>query len=195
MYPTSGSTLNPSISAGLSTSIIVKVGQTTVGAIQSLTIDQSRDMNVFSEIGTDGVVEICPKGNTMIDVQIERLVFDQLRITEAFGRGFANIQAQRYPFDIQIIDTSVSSAEGDAVVTTLHGCWFNKNNVVYNTSSFLITERASVKCEYATTTRQGVSSVFGGIRGISFDYDTVERATDTAGRRGRLDSAGFTNKG
>lgn len=191
MYPTSNSSLSPKINSGLSTSIIIKVNTTTVGAIQNLSIQQTRDMLVLDEIGTDGTIEIVPKGNARIDINVERIVFDDLTITEAFGRGFVNIQAQRFPFDIQLINTSNSSSEGDVVLVTMHGCWFSSVNPTYNVNSFIITERANLKCEYITTTRQGISAVNGGSRDIGFDFDTIERSTDTNGLRGRLDSSGF----
>lgn len=111
-YPPSGSIVDKGISSGLSTQIRIKVGPTTVGAIQQLTINQNREILVHEEVGTDGVVDSHPKGAAKIDLQVQRIVFDNLRLPEAFSRGFVNIHAQRYPFDIQIIDMSDPASIG-----------------------------------------------------------------------------------
>lgn len=191
-YPNSGSFLTPNIHAGLSTQITIKVGTTTVGAIQSITIQQNREVHVHEEIGTDGVIEIHPKGAAKIDVQVQRLVFDGLRITEAFARGFVNIQAQRIPFNIDIIDRSDSIEIGDAVVHTLNNCWFKSYSPTFAAGEFIIKEQSDIVCEYITTMRGAISAVQGGKRGVAFDLDTIERNTDVKGIRGRLDSAGMS---
>lgn len=183
-YPYSGSLINQNVSSGLSTQIVVKVGNTTVGALQKLSIHQDRDLNVWEEIGTDGIIEIHPKGATKIELQVNRLVFDGLRITEAFGRGFINIHAQRIPFNIEIIEKN----NEDAITTVFHNCWFRRYAPSYQSDNFLISEDATIFCEYVSTSSKGHSAVFGGFRGIKYDYDSIERTTDSTGRRGRFDS-------
>lgn len=193
-YPTSGSLLTPKIHSGLSTQMVVKVGRTTVGAIQRLQVQQNREMNVWEEIGTDGIVEIHPKGAAKININVSRIVFDELRITEAFARGFINLQAQRIPFDIQLIDRSSSMNEMDAIVHTFHNCWFKSYSPAYQADNFLIAEEATLVCEYVTSSRQGQAVAVGGTRGIQYEYDSIERSTDVNGRRGRLDSAGLLTR-
>jgi len=193
-YPTSGSLISPKIHSGLSTQVVIKVGRTTVGAIQRLQIQQNREMSVWEEIGTDGVVEIHPKGAAKISLNVSRIVFDELRITEAFARGFVNLQAQRIPFDIQIIDRSSSMTETDAIIHTLHNCWFKSYAPSYQADNYIISEEATLVCEYITSSRQGQSVSVGGARGVTYEYDTVERSTDINGRRGRLDSAGLSTR-
>jgi len=193
-YPISGSTLNKKIVSGLSTLIAVKVGNIAVGALKTLTISQSRDTAKWQEIGTDGFVENHPKNAANITVEATRIVFDGLSITEAFARGFFNIQSQRIPFDIQIIDRQ--SGDGSlAVVHTLHSCWFTKISTPYTADNFLITEVASIDCLKITTQRMGESATVGGVRGIGYEFDTIERSTDIKGAPGRFDSAGssFSN--
>jgi hypothetical protein len=194
-YPNTHSYLGSDISSGLSTNIIIKVGKTTVGAIKSLSISQDRDINVFEEIGTDGIVETCPKGAAKVSVEVERIVFDNLRLPEAFSRGFINIQAQRIPFDIEIIDTSNSENEENHTISIIRGCWFRRYNPIYTIDNFIISERATIQGEYITTQQGGHSTVFGGNREIAFDFDTIERSTDVNGRKGRVDSAGIPLKG
>lgn len=154
-------------------------------------------MHIWEEVGTDGIVEIHPKGAAKIDVSVERIVFDQMRITEAFQRGFINIQSQRFPFDIQVIDTSVSKTEGDAIVHVIHSCWFKTYSPQFRADNFIINESANIVAERMTSMRNTISAVFGGDRGILFESDTIERSTDVNGRIGRMDpntnaAAGFT---
>src|SRR5271168_3873932 len=106
-FPNTGTTVNPdSTSSGLSTQIIIKVNGNPVGALQTLTVDQTRSVQRISEIGTDGTVEIVPNKAAEYKLTTGRIVFDQLRLPEAFSRGFRFIGAQRLPFDIEIYDTS-----------------------------------------------------------------------------------------
>jgi len=194
VYPPSGSIITPSIHAGLSTQITVKVGVNTVGAIQQLTINQNREMNVWEEIGTSGVVEIAPKGAAKVEISVQRIVFDGLRITEAFSRGFINLQAQRMPFDIEIINKSDATNFDSILTHTCHNCWFKSYSVPYDANNFLITENASIVCEYITSVRGTQSAVWGGLRGIRYERDSIERNTDAFGIRGRFDSAGFSEQ-
>lgn len=192
VYPNTGSLIRPNINSGLSTQIVVKVDSTTVGAIQQLQVNQARDMHVQEEIGTDGVVEIHPKGAAKIELSVQRAVFDKLRVTEAFARGFVNIQAQRVPFDIQIIDRSEFESVKKAMVHVCNNCWFKSYGSTITSSNYLIIENAGIVCEYMTTTVDGISAVHGGLRGIKYIHDSIERATDTRGIRGRFDSAGLS---
>lgn len=192
-FPSSGSLLNNKISSGLSTQITVKVGGTTIGAIQQLVINQNRDVHRWQEIGTEGIVEIHPKGAAVINLQVTRVVFDDLRMTEAFSRGFINLQAQRIPFDIQLIDKSGADTYSNTIVHVFNNCWFTAYSPTFRADNFIISETATIACEYVTTHRNAMSAVFGGLRGIGFDYDTVERSTDVNGQRGRLEPTSSGN--
>jgi len=194
-YPKSGSYLRPNISSQLSTQIIVKVDEVTVGAIQQLQINQNKNMVYEEEIGTDGIIEIHPQGAAKIELSVQRLVFDQLRITESFARGFINIQSQRVPFNIQVMDTTNAQEDSrNTLVHSFYNCWFKGYSSVVTTNNYLTTETGNIVCEYVTSTINGLNAPYGGIRGIKYVYDSVERTTDASGRKGRLDSAGFVSK-
>jgi len=242
-YPSSGSILSGSLNAGLSPQILVKVFNTTVGAIQSINASQDRDMTFVEEIGNDGIIEIHPKGSTKISLTINRLVFDSLRLPEAFGRGFINIQSQRIPFDICLIDRSTVKPESGAsenvinkifgthlktgditkdlnkvthllgglgvgiketepysghIVHTYNNCWIKQYTSKYEAENYLILETANVVCEYVTSVTDGKNVSTGGIRGIQYDYDSIERVTDLTGNRGKfykvVDNRGFGSK-
>jgi hypothetical protein len=186
-FPSSGSTLSSNISSSLSAQITIKVVGTTVGAIQQLVINQNRDMHIWEEIGTSGIVEIHPKGAAKIDLQVTRVVFDDMRLPEAFARGFINLQAQRIPFDVQLIDRSNAATSADAIVHVFNNCWFKSYSPTFRAENFIVSETASIQCEYVTTHRNAASAVFGGLRGIGFDVDSVERSIDVNGQRGRLE--------
>lgn len=193
MYPTSGSILNSKLSSSLSTSIIVKVENTTVGAIQTLTIKQSREMCIWEECGNEGIIEIHPKNATKISIDVTRIVFDDLRLTESLARGFINIQSQRIPFDIHIMDTGAAINDDNILSHILHGCWFRGYITPLTSNNFLITETADIACEYITSMRNAQNASYGGIsRKISYSYDTIERATDLNGRRGSFNSSGIS---
>lgn len=193
-YPSSGSFLRPNISSGLSTQLIIKVENTAVGAIQGLTINQNRELAVWEEIGTEGIIEIHPKNATRIDISVQRIVFDELRLLESFARGFINLQAQRVPFDINIIDLSAANDMSNALSHICHNCWFKNYVIPVNSNNFLITESAQLFCEYITSMRNAQNASYGGLRGITYEYDTIERNTDLIGKRGRFTSAGLASR-
>jgi hypothetical protein len=203
-YPISGSTLRSNISTGLSTQILIKVENETVGAIQSISISQSRSLERVKEVGLDGILEIVPKSPTEFDATIKRIVFDGLRLTEAFKRGFINIKSQLLPFDIQIIDRTNGDGEG-AIVHTLENCWFTSYTPSYSSDNFIMQEDAKILIEDIRTNLGNSQStaVTGGARGIQPQTDTFGRETATdagsggsspgAGYRGTMDVANITN--
>jgi hypothetical protein len=215
------STIAPKISSGLSTQILVKVGNNPVGAIQSLVIKQDREMCTWEEVGTDGIIEIHPKGSAKISLEVNRIVFDGLRLPEAFSRGFVNIQSQRVPFDIYILDRSTVTKDSSSVgkftqktlkvlnkatnllsqtganimvsepymghiVHIFNNCWFRNYSPSYKADEFVLSESATIVCEYVTTHIDGRNVSEGGLRGLEYSSDTIERNTDLVGVRGKF---------
>lgn len=203
-YPLTGSTLNSSISAGLSTQILIKVDNEPVGAIQSINITQNRGLQRIPEVGLDGILEIVPNKATEYSATITRIYFDRLRLPEAFKRGFINIKSQLIPFDIQIMDRTNGDNEG-LVVHTLENCWFSAYSPRYQAENFIIQEEATIWIEDIRTTlgNSQSSAVTGGARGIIPQTDTFgrERATDAgagglnpgSGYRGTMDVSNLIN--
>jgi len=212
-YPSTGSRLTSSISTSLSTQIIIQVEMNDgsvqpVGAIKSLSEKQSRSLMRIVEIGTDGVIEIVPNKATEFSLSLERTVFDGLSLPEALGRGFRNIQAQRFPFNIQVVDVNASivDASGAAgkdstVITTYHNCWFNSTSTPIKADDYIIMQQAEVWCEFITSIRAGKavaeSQAAGGGRSMltPSQVDPVEAAADSARRLGALDFAGLLRAG
>jgi len=203
-YPLTGSNLNSNISTGLSTQILIKVDNEAVGAIQSINITQNRGLERVKEVGLDGILEIVPNKATEYEANITRVVFDRLRLTEAFKRGFINIKSQLIPFDIQIIDRTAGDTDG-AVVHTLENCWFSRYSPKYQADNFIIQEDAQILIEDIRTNLGSTqnSAVIGGSRGIQPQTDTFGRETATdsgsggatpgAGYRGSMDVSNLTN--
>lgn len=196
-YPKTGSNLDSTTKSSLSTQIIIMVENEPVGAIQQFQEQQSRNIKPITEVGTDGIVELVPSGATSVSLTIARMYFDGLSLPEAFSRGFRNLQSQRIPFDIVVIDQFTGTGN-DAVITTYHNCWFKSLSVSYQSSEYTITQNASVDCEYVSTIRGGeavaLSQGTGGARQIpGAQIDSVEIAADSGanGRRGSLDFPGL----
>lgn len=193
VYPTTGSTLGSKIQTGLSTQIVVLVENEPVGAIQELSITQTRNLYRAVELGLDGVLEIVPNQATTHDATIRRIVFDRLRLPEAFKRGFINIKSQLVPFDIDIIDRTGGDIDSGAeVVHKLVNCWFQNYNPTMQAGDFIISETASIQFEDIQTFYGGgaaLSDASRGLRGIAPTTLTREGETDSGQFRGTMDIA------
>lgn len=193
-YPKTGSILDSTTRTALSTQILVLVNNEPVGAIQSFSESQSRSVKRVVELGTDGTIEAVPESAVKITVKAQRIVFDGLSITEAFLRGFRNIQAQRIPFDIVVID-QYTGTDNDAVITTYQNCWFTSLSKSYSADNFIISEDVDIEVENIRTIRGGeavaLSQGTGGGRQVPVQIDSVELSADSGGRRGALDFPGL----
>lgn len=87
-----------------STKILIYVGDTVVGAVQSLSITEIRRTDIPAP----------PE----VKVNAYRIRFDKERVAEAFSRGFIHSNAQIRPFQIHIAD--------DNVITTIQNAWIKE---------------------------------------------------------------------
>lgn len=190
-YPKTGSTLQSNISAGLSTQIVVKVGSDTVGALQSLEVRQNRPLTRIVELGLDGTLEIVPTQRAEVTLNVRRIVFDRLRLPEAFERGFLNIKSQRLPFDILVIDQT--GGDNELAITHQYvNCWFQDYATPYGADNYLITESATIWAEDVSS-RLGANAnaAQGGARDMKPQIEEIEREADIGNRRGTLDAPGL----
>jgi hypothetical protein len=81
----------------------------------------------------------------------------------------------------------------NAIIHVFNNCWFSSYEPRFEANNFILSETANLLCEYVTTTKDSISAVYGGLRGISFDYDIMERNTDTKGIRGRYAKTNIGN--
>ena len=189
-------------STGLSTQIIIKVRNQPVGALQSLNVTQTRGLARVNEIGTDGNIEIVPSASTTYDISATRIMFDQLRLPEAFSRSFRFIGAQRVPFDIEIFDlnnavdanAAVDANSSGIVVMKYQNCWFQNYVTPYVADNYLITETAVIWAETAMVTTP-IEGQIPSLRGLTAqsDDDGIESSVNVGGRRGGVDAAGIVN--
>lgn len=198
-YPQTGTSFYDSdgknrTGTSLSTNIIIKVGKNTIGAIQSLNYSEQRQIHKVSEVGTDGVIDSAPQSSVNINGSCTRIRFDRLRVAEAFSRGFVHVHAQRYPFDIDIIDT-VKGDGNNAIVTTLRNVWISGITTTYTSSDFVISDQMNFEAESIESYFAGGTTNIaeGGERGPDFIFfqDGIERAADRGERRGALDAPGL----
>jgi hypothetical protein len=193
-YPRSGSILDSKTRTALSTQIIIMVNGEPVGAVQSFSESQSRSVKRVFEVGLDGTLELVPESPATFSLRIDRIVYDGLSVTESMSRGFRNIQAQRIPFDIVVID-QYTGVDLEAVITTYENCWFTSIEKSYSSDNYIITENASVEVENIKTLRGGeavaLSQGAGGARQIPLQIDEVELLADSGVRRGSLDFGGL----
>lgn len=209
-FPNTGSTIERGVQAGstdgrtstaLSTQIVVKVNNIAVGALQNLSVTQTRGLQRLNEIGTDGNIEIVPNASTTFDLEATRVVFDQLRLPEAFSRSFRFINAQRIPFDIEIYDinnastpeTPIESGASGIVVLKFLNCWFQRYTTPYQAENFIISETATIWAE--TALQVSPSTVAPNLRNLIPQTDSfgIETDVNQGKRRGAVDAAGVIN--
>jgi len=202
-YPRSGTNLEPNragTSTGLSTSILVQVDGRNVGAIQELRVTTTRNVERVREVGLDGFLEAVPNQPTEVNLDITRIYFDRMRLPEAFGRIFKNIQHQRIPFNVTVFDfsgddpknNSLAPEDVDPEVTTFHNCWFRQYSYPYTARDYIISETAAVVCEFVSNTRLSKGGLVGTANQAT-DVQGIEALSVTGQRRGSLDVAGIVN--
>jgi len=197
-YPRTGSLLtsskgNNNTGVALSTQILIKVGDVAVGAIQSLSITEARNISMVNELGTDGSIDSAPTGSTVISGSCTRIRFDRLRATEAFGRDFLHIHSQRIPFDISIFDFWQGDG-ADVITTTIKNVWIDNITYSYSQDNWIITDTFQWKAETMYSTLNGGPAATGGARGGAIlSLNAIERAADIGQRRGSMDASGLIN--
>lgn len=206
-------------STAVSTNIIILVGNTPVGAVQTMQIDEARAIKMIDEVGTDGHVDSVPNQSTNISGSCQRVRFDRLRITEAFSRGFLHVASQVYPFDIVILDKQKRDT-GSQISTIIKNVWIKNLSYTYSATDWVITDTMQWEAEAIYSVLNGGSSpipggvpaAVGGERGIKHmgagpngivtiqsgdGIQNIEQMVDTGsgGRRGSLDAAGLIDIG
>lgn len=177
-------------SVAISTNIIIKVGPHAVGAVQSLQITEARSIQMIDEVGTDGHIDSVPNKSTDISGSCDRIRFDRMRMTEAFGRAWIHVASQRVPFDIVIIDNWNGDGE-NAIITTIKNVWVSDLNYTYGANDWIISDKMSWKAETIYSTLANGNAATGGEINRPLAVDAVEQATDVGAHRGSLDTAGL----
>lgn len=178
----------------VSTNIIIEVDGNSIGAIQSLSIKEDRNIQTIDEVGTDGHIDSVPSKSTDISGSCQRIRFDNLRLMAAFSRPFIHLASQRIPFDIVIKDTFAGNDPSSTIITTIKNVWFRSLSYDYKLD-FVIVENADWVAETIFSTlganNNAVPSAVGGRNLPISDQNQFELQTDRGGRRGALDAAGL----
>jgi hypothetical protein len=178
---------------GLSTMIVIKVGPNAVGAIQTLSVTEARTVTAIDEVGTDGHIDSAPTKSTDYTGTCERLRFDRVRLTEAFGRGFLHLKSMRIPFDIDIFD-NWNGDGSNAIITTIKNVWFTNLTYTLSKDNWLIAETAQWMAEDMYSTLNGGQAATGGLLGPQIlQINTIEQAADIGKLRGSLTAPGLIN--
>lgn len=183
---------------GISTNIVIKVGNTAVGAIQSIQVREQRNIQMIDEVGTDGHIDSVPIKSTDISGECRRTRFDRLRVSEAFSRDFLHVHAQRIPFDIDIYD-NWNGDGSNAIITTIRNVWIQSISYSYTADNWVIIDDMSFVAEAIYSTINGQNAAQGGERGSQIlQINPIELEADRGARRGALSVPGligdfFTN--
>lgn len=198
-------------STALSTNIIIMVNNTPVGAVQSLSVQERRNIKTIDEIGTDGHIDSVPNQSATISGTCNRIRFDRLRIAEAFSRSFIHARSQVYPFDIYLFDQQ-KREEAFQIVTVIKNVWINSIETTYQATDFVIADTMGWTAETIFSSMGPGQSpngyvAIGGERGISHtppitmgingSANNIEQQVDRGEgfRRGSLDAAGLIDIG
>lgn len=199
VYPQTGSIIQTATGANttqtaISTNIIISVGPNTVGAVQELNIDESRNIMMINEVGTDGHIDSVPNQSTNITGTCNRIRFNKMRVAEAFSRSFVHVHSQRFPFDIVIID-QWNGSDNNALITTIRNVWIKSIGTRYQTNDWVITDSMTWEAETIYTTLANGPSATGGVQNIPLAIlsptSDIEQAADVGSRRGSLDAPGL----
>lgn len=182
---------------GISTQIIIKVGGTAVGAIQSISVNEKRNILMIDEVGTDGHIDSVPIKSTDITGECTRTRFDLIRMAPAFSRDFLHVHAQRIPFDIDIFDNWNGSGS-NAIITTIRNVWISSLSYAYRADNWVIIDSMNFEAEAIYSTLNNGPAATSGDRGFALNQNSVETQADSGLRRGALDVPGlisdyFTN--
>jgi hypothetical protein len=178
---------------GLSTQVLIKVGNTPVGAIQTLSVREARQITMVDEVGTDGHIDSAPTKSTDISGTCRRVRFDRLRASEAFGRDFLHVHSQRIPFDIEIYDFWGGNTT-TPIITKIKNVWINNISYDYQVDNWLIFDTMEWMAEAIQSSINDNFAATGGERGAAImQLNSVEREADRGRTRGTMDAPNLIN--
>ena len=195
LYDTNSTNNNNRTAVHLSTNIIIVVGGNTVGAVQSLSINEARNVEMVDEVGTDGHIDSAPTKSTDVSGNCTRIRFDKMRIAAAFSRGFVHVKSQRVPFDIEIHDNFHDADTANKIITVLKNVWITGINYDYQVSNFIISDKMDFKAEdiYSVikTSQNVVQTPGNGMTNDIYINQYEQEADASSVYRGALDAPGL----
>lgn len=182
----------------LSTNIIIMVEGNAVGAVQNLSITESRPgIQMINEVGTDGHIDSAPTGSTNITGSCKRIRWGGARIAEAFSRGFIHVHSMRVPINLVIVDTFSDSNRENALTTVIENVWFKKISYAYDANNFVISDDVDWEAEgIFSFVGQGlnvVNQVSNANHPNGVYINPFEQQADKGTYRGSLDAGNLLN--
>lgn len=116
--------------------IIMMVGETAIGAIQSMKVHEDKDKDGYT---------------TNVTIDATRIRFDKERIKEAFEKGFLTAANQVYPFDIIVMEDATISCQ-------IRNVWLTGTDYLYEVTEWFIANQALMQAEKII----GTFNKFGG---------------------------------
>lgn len=186
---------NNATKTALSTNIIIKARGFIVGAIQTMDIDEERSVEMIDEVGTDGHIDSAPIKSTDISGSCERVRFQRLRVSEAFGCPFVHVASQRIPFDIEIHDTFHDNDTNNRIITVLKNVWITKISYKFDAKNWIIADNMSFEGESIASLLANNNVVTGVANGQSGTIvrNQYEQEADRGKYRGAMDAPGVMN--
>jgi len=182
-------------STHLSTNIVVKIDNYIVGAIQTLSINEKRQVKMIDELGTDGHIDSVPTKSADVTGQCTRIRFAKQRMAEALGRGYVHIASQRLPFDIEIHDFFHTTDKVNSIITTIKNAWMTSIDYEYQAENWIIMDKMSFEAEtiYSKVTGGNGNVVQGAVNGQGgpIILNQYEQEADRGEFRGAMDAAGI----
>lgn len=177
----------------LSTNIIIKVDGNTVGAVQSMSVREERQVTQWSEVGGDGIIDSAPTQSATVAGSCSRIRFDRMRIAESLSRSFLHVKSQRIPFDFEIHDTFADADPGNAIITVIKNVWMKQISYNYKSSDFIIIDDMDWIGEdiYSLLNNGNVAQAVANGRSNPIKLNAFEREADRGLYRGALDANGL----
>lgn len=176
----------------LSTFITIQVNGNPVGAVQDLTVNESRNITMVDEVGTDGHIDSAPTASTNINGTCTRIRYNLMRVTSAFGRDFIHNSSQRLPFDITIFD-NWNGAGSNSLITVIENVWIKSLGYSYKQDNWLIIDNMAWEAERIYSTLNNGPASTSGNRGFPLQLDSIEQQADT-GLTGALNLGGLVSE-
>jgi hypothetical protein len=105
--------------------IIIMVGETTIGAIQSMDVKEDKDKDGYT---------------VNVTVDTGHIRFSKERVKEAFEKGFLTAANQIYPFDIVVLEDHTISCQ-------IRNVWLIGTDYMYEAADWFIANQAIMQAE------------------------------------------------
>jgi hypothetical protein len=126
------------------TTILIKIGNEIVGAVQTTTINWHRDITHIKD--DNGIIIDSIPGATTLTGESGYVRFDRNHIEKIFNSAYVSKQSQVMPFDMEILYKSAQK------IRTIRNVWITDLPFSYTANNHIITHRMRWEAETMMTT-------------------------------------------